>query len=340
VDVIPATKGRQRRPSFDSAHDAWLFGLRSRDGVIEGDEAELTRLVTQAQDWRRPIAAAVASPYRLCFRLEEPEQGEETGTRRRKTPPDQWCLRYLLQPHDDPSSLMTVEDVWKARGRKASPLQQRGGNLREYMLAALGQAAGICADIAASLEGPEPAGYTLDTSGAHRFLTEEAAALEQAGFGVMLPAWWTRKGTKTKLAVRANVKSPEMQGGGLSLESLVQFNWEVALGDQKLTLRELEALANLKTPLVRVRGQWVELNAAEIRAAIEFWRKQASGAATIRDVVQMALGAKDGVSGFEFQGVAATGWIKEFLEQLDGQEPFDELPPPQSLLATLRPYQV
>jgi len=212
--------------------------------------------------------------------------------------------------------------------------------VREYMLSSLGQAAGICSDIAASLEGPQPAGYTLDTSNAHRFLTEEAAALEQAGFGVMLPAWWTRKGTKTKLAVRANVKSPKMQGSGLSLESLVQFNWEVALGDQKLTLRELEALANLKTPLVRVRGQWVELNAAEIQAAIEFWRKQAAGEATIRDVVQMALGAKDGVSGFEFQGVTATGWIKEFLEQLDGQAAFDELPPPQSLLGTLRPYQV
>jgi len=29
----------------------------------------------------------------------------------------------------------------------------------------------------------------------------------QAGFGALLPAWWTRRGTKLRLAARANVKS-------------------------------------------------------------------------------------------------------------------------------------
>ena len=91
----------------------------------------------------------------------------------------------------------------------------------------------------------------------------------------MFPAWWTRKGTKVRLAVQAKVKSPKMQGGsGLSLETMVQFDWEVALGDQRLTLRELEALARMKAPLVRVRGQWVEMSAQEIQAAIDFWRKK------------------------------------------------------------------
>ncbi|MGH9944112.1 MAG: SNF2 helicase-associated domain-containing protein [Pyrinomonadaceae bacterium] len=82
----------------------------------------------------------------------------------------------------------------------------------------------------------------------------------------MLPAWWTRKGTKLKLAARAVVKSPKLQGdGGMSLEEIVKFDWEVALGDEKFTLKELETLSRLKSPLVRVRGQWVELNAAEIQ---------------------------------------------------------------------------
>ena len=50
----------------------------------------------------------------------------------------------------------------------------------------------------------------------------------------MLPAWWTRKGTKLRLTAHAKVKSPKMQGGGgLSLDEIVQFDWEVALGDEK-----------------------------------------------------------------------------------------------------------
>jgi SNF2 family DNA or RNA helicase len=235
---------------------------------------------------------------------------------------------------------MPVEDAWKVRGHKASLLKQYGANVREQLLSSLGQAAGICSDVAASLETAQPVGYTLGTAAAYKFLSEEAAVLEQAGFGVMLPAWWTRKGTKTKLSVRANVKSPKMQGGGLSLESLVKFNWEVALGDHKLTLRELEALANLKAPLVRVRGQWVELKAAEIQAAIEFWKKQAYGEATVRDLVQMALGARDAASGFEFEGVKASGWVGNLLDQLEGADAFDELSPPESFSGTLRPYQI
>ena len=40
---------------------------------------------------------------------------------------------------------------------------------------------------------------------------------------------------------------------GLSLQSIVKFNYQVALGDQSLTLAELEALARMKVPLVRLR---------------------------------------------------------------------------------------
>ena len=161
-------------------------------------------------------------------------------------------------------------------------------------------------------------------------------ALEQAGFGVMLPAWWTRKGTKARIAIRANVKSPKMQaGGGLSMESVIRFNWEVALGGKKLTLNELRALSRLKTPLVRVRGQWVEMSASEIQTAMDFWKNKGSGQATLRELVRMALGAGDVAGGFDFSGVRATGWIGELLRQLEGRASFEELLQPDGFFEEL-----
>ena len=59
--------------SFDSVHDQWLYHLRSSDGKIAGDAEELTQLVTQVQEWQRPIAITAVTPFRLCFRLEEPQ---------------------------------------------------------------------------------------------------------------------------------------------------------------------------------------------------------------------------------------------------------------------------
>ena len=82
-------------------------------------------------------------------------------------------------------------------------------------------------------------------------------------------------------------------GGGLSLDQLIQFDWEVALGDIKLSFEELQALARLKAPLVKVRGQWVQMSAEEIQAALDLWKKKAEKQATAREIVQMALGAQD-----------------------------------------------
>ena len=341
-DTSPAAARRRRnRSSFDSVHDSWLHALMSKDGVVVGDAVDLSLLAAQVQEWRRPIAVSASSPFRLCFRLEEPEDVAGTDGADDNSSSDEWYVRYLLQPHDDPSLLMPVEEAWKAGGRKLAALTRNGSNVREFLLSSLGQASGICPSITASLENAKPAGYSLDAAQAHEFLTEEAVALEQAGYGVMLPAWWTRKGTKVRLAVQARARSPKMQGGsGLSLESIVQFDWEVALGGQKLTLRELEALARMKAPLVRVRGQWVEMSSQEIQAAIDFWEKKGTEGASVRDIIQMALGVKDAPQGFDFNGVRATGWIGKLLKQLDGQAEFKELKSPRGFSGTLRPYQV
>ena len=336
-----AVRPRRKRPSFDSVHDAWLHALTSKDGAVVGDASDLSQLAAQVREWRRPIAVSASSPFRLCFRLEEPEDVSGTDGEDDRLSGDVWYVRYLLQPHDDPSLLIPVEEAWKARSRKLAALTRNGSNVREFLLSSLGQASGICPSITASLENAGPAGYSLDAAKAHEFLTEEAGALEQAGYGVMLPAWWTRKGTKVRLAVQARARSPKMQGGsGLSLETIVQFDWEVALGGQKLTLRELEALARMKAPLVRVRGQWVEMSSQEIRAAIDFWEKKGTEEASVRDIIQMALGVKDAPQGFDFKGVRATGWIGKLLKQLEGQAEFKELASPRGFSGRLRPYQI
>ena len=71
---------------------------------------------------------------------------------------------------------------------------------------------------------------------AYEFLTERAADLSQAGFGMLLPGWWTRKGTKAYLKAQAKVQSKQQQpGSGLTLDKIIDFDWEIALGDRALT---------------------------------------------------------------------------------------------------------
>jgi hypothetical protein len=39
--------------------------------------------------------------------------------------------------------------------------------------------------------------------------------------------------------------------------------------------------------------QWVQMNSEEIQVAIDFWQKKDAQKATVQDIIQMALGARD-----------------------------------------------
>ncbi|WP_440946246.1 DEAD/DEAH box helicase [Methanosarcina sp. T3] len=351
-------KEMRKRKSFDSVHDAWVSALKSPDGLIYGDEKELLQLATRTREWQRPLTILTTSPFRFCFRLEEPaaeegpEESEENeggigdtkkgreGIADIEVPEGLWYVRYMLQSYEDPSLLIPVKEAWKPK--KGSPLKRYDvKNIRQFLLSSLGQAAGISAGIASSLEAPNPSGYSLDTKEAYRFLTESAANLSQAGFGLLLPGWWTRKGTKTHLKAQANVKGKKkLQAGyGLTLDKIVSFDWEIALGDRALTIRELQALAKLKAPLVKFRGQWVEVNDAEIRAALEFWKKNPHGEASLREVLKLAVGVSEKADGVDVEGLNAAGWIEELVRRLKDKTGFEELPAPYGFSGTLRPYQ-
>ena len=325
----------KRDRTFDSLHDQWLHALRSPDATMLAAPAELARFARQVRDWQRPIATATTAPFRLTFRLEEPAVTDEADAGNGGA---RWHVRYLLQSVHDPSLLVSADDVWQGRARRA--LRREGFDAREHLLASLGQASRIDARIEDSLRQHAPGDYATDATGAFEFLSRSSIGLEQAGFGILLPQWWTRKGTRGRLTVKAVVATPKLKSeGGLGLDQLVKFDWKVALGGSVLTRGELEDLARLKTPLVRVRGQWVHVSAQEIEAALRFW-KEKGGKAAVRDLLRLDLGVPGTTPALPFDGVEATGWVGDLLRKVEGHAAFEEVAPPPGLHGTLRPYQV
>ncbi|MGE5359814.1 MAG: DEAD/DEAH box helicase [Bacteroidales bacterium] len=357
-----ANRGSERAPAqrravgraFDSLHHAWLHALQAADARVHGDPGGLARLADTIRDWQQPVVAAETAPLRLAFRLEEPEpQAEEEagqlGPRHGSAPAesaddddaDRWTVRYLLQSVTDPSLFVPAADAWKG-GRHASTVLGRGFDARAHLLRSLGQAASLDPGVDASLSEAQPAAFETDTDGAFAFLAERAWTLEQAGFGVILPAWWTRRGARSRLSLRARVKSPSQSSGMLSLASLLQVDWSAALGDQPLTRAELEALARFKTPLVRLRGQWVQVTAEDRQRALDLLKKDRSTRMTAGELVRLALGAAaqdKAPGGLQVTGIDATGWFDDVLRRLQGREPITELDQPGGLVGVLRPYQ-
>jgi len=340
--TAPAPAKMQRgRPAkkvaeFDSLHDQWLHALQAPDGQMTGDPGDLAHLHQHIQQWRRPVAVTAAAPFHLCFRLEEPEEVTLS-----KPGEERWFLRYLLQAADDPSLLIPVRAAWNPKKPLAGLLRLGEFQAREYLLVSLGQSARLFPELEAGLQEALPDGQHLDTRGAFDFLTQKAILLEQAGFAVMLPAWWSGRGAKMRLSARGQVKSPKMAGGsGLKLDQVVQFDWRLALGDEELSLAELKELAQLKSPLVKVRGQWVQLNAEEIQAALTFWQKKSATGLTAREALRLALGGVQTPGDIPLAELKAEGWVGDLLAELQGQATLGELPAPDSFHGALRPYQV
>ncbi len=327
--AAPYVSSGRHRAKFDSMHDSWLYSLKSEDGITHGDSSGLAELAARIHEWQRSMTVSTASPFRLCFRLEEPAGGADAG--------GAWFVRYLLQARNDPSLIVSASEVWDGR---AAVLDRGGHNAKEFLLLSLGQASGICRGIAAGLKDTRLEGHAVDTTEAYEFLAAEATALEQAGYGIMLPSWWTSKSARAKLAARVSVQLPKMKGyGGLSLDAIMRFKWEIALGGQKITLEDLEEIAEMKSLLVRVRGQWMEVSASDIQSAIKFLKK-GKGRAQFKDVIRMALGAEETPGGLEIDGVKSTGRLAEVLGQIDGTVGIRDLDHPEGFSGTLRPYQV
>jgi hypothetical protein len=352
-----APAGREAVVRAGTIYERWLAALRVDESVIQGASEDLEQLVAQVREWRRPIDFDASAPFRLCFRLEEPSlpkqeprnrrsRGRRNGKARRgreALQPGQrrWYVRYLLQSRDDASLLVPTADAWITRGRKAAALSRMGTDVHEALLASLAQAAGVCPRIEESLRSRKPSGYSLDARGAHDFLSRTAPALEQAGFGTLLPEWWTGTSTRERLSVRARVRTLDAgaEDAQPTLDDLVQFDGEVCLGGKVLSGRDLEQLARLKEPIQRIRGSWVETGVDEIHAALEFWKNRKAGSVKAREIVQMALGTADMSAGIRFDGVRATGWVEELLMRLEDKTAIGPIPAPRGFTGELRPYQ-
>ncbi|GGR18665.1 hypothetical protein GCM10010497_20890 [Streptomyces cinereoruber] len=104
-----------------------------------------------------------------------------------------------------------------------------------------------------------PGAFTVDATGIARLLAAEEE-LAAAGLRLRWPDS-LRRGLSSYAVVGAATAA---RGGapGFGLQALLDFRWQVALGDDILDEAEMDALAEAARPLVRVRGRWVLLDPA------------------------------------------------------------------------------
>lgn len=137
-----------------------------------------------------------------------------------------------------------------------------------------------------------------------------------------------------------------VSSGLLGVKGIIAYDWEVAVGNETLSEAEFKQLADLKIPLVQIRGQWVELRPEDVEAAIEYFKKKHdSGEMSLGEAMQLGLGAdaEDVVTevGLPIVEVETEGWLEEMLSSLSaGRLKITPVKTPRTFNGKLRPYQV
>src|SRR6266700_3234283 len=175
-----------------------------------------------------------------------------------------------------------------------------------------------------------PQDLRLTTEEAYTFLRQSVPLLEQSGFGVLVPSWWQKPAARLKVKLKVKPKEDAKTGAGLmGFDSIVTYDWMVAVGNTTLSEKEFEKLVKLKMPLIQVRGQWIELRPEEIEAAIAFFeKKRGNGDMRLGEALRLGLGQEQSAVGLQVIDIEGEGWIKELMDRLSNSTKIASIKPP------------
>ncbi|MYQ83021.1 MULTISPECIES: DEAD/DEAH box helicase [unclassified Streptomyces] len=235
----------------------------------------------------------------------------------------------ITQVHSlaDPTYVTDAATLWN--GGAGEPF---GPRARIDAVLALRRAARVWAPLERLLDQPVPDVLALTEDELYELLGDAGARLAAAGVSVH----WPRELVRSLTASAVVRPAPGSATDGTSFfdaEQLFAFNWQLSLGDDRLTEAEMDLLAEAHRPVVRLRDQWVVVDPALVRKA----RKRELGLLDPVDALAVALTGTAEVDGEQVEAVPI-GALAALRERITAEH--TTIAPPPGLDATLRDYQL
>ncbi|MGV4987369.1 SNF2-related protein [Streptomyces sp. NRAIS4] len=280
----------------------------------------------QAHAWAAEVAAGMDAGVRISLRLdlsayEVFDADVHDGARA--------AGAALVQVHSlaDPTLVADAAALWAGEADTAF-----GPRARVDAALAVRRAARVWPPLDRLAEQEVPDVLALSEEELGELLGVAATRLAAAGVAVHWPRDLARDLTAAAV-VRPAPGSATDGTGFFESEELLQFRWQLALGQDPLSETEMDALAEAHRPVVRLRDRWVLVDPALVRKA----RKRELGLLDPVDALSVALTGTADVDGETVEAVPV-GALAALRDRLTtGLGPAE---PPAGLAATLRDYQL
>lgn len=312
---------------------SWLHALAGDSHQVQADKSEAEALEKILKNWTSPLQQTLGEHnlFRTGFQLHPPGQKEKN-----------WTLEYCLQAIDEPEFLVDAQTIWT---HPVEAFVHNGRTIKrpqETLLKGLGLASKLYPLIEPSLQEARPHSCSLTPLQAYEFIKSVTWRFTDSGLGVILPpslasqnGWANRLGLSIQAAT-----SKSKQKGGLGLNNLLNFKWELSIGGQTLSQTEFNRLVAQESPLVEVNGEWVELRPSDIKAAQTFFSSRKDKLSlTLEDALRLSTGDSQMVEKLPVVNFEAGGKLEELLNTLTNNRSLEEIKTPDNFKGELRPYQ-
>nr|MDJ0517153.1 SNF2 helicase-associated domain-containing protein [Trichodesmium sp. MO_231.B1] len=311
----------------------WLKSLLGKSNLKLPAAKETQQIQRILENWKSPLQEyqATEKKFITCFRLHSPSNNYK-----------QWKLEYCLQAVDNPEFFVDAKTIWE---NPVASLNYQGQTIKlpqETLLKGLGLASRIYPIIEPSLQEATPQYCLLTPQQAYEFIKSGSWRFTDSGLGVILPpSLANREGLVSRLGLSIQATAPKTKKAErLGLNSLLNFQWELSIGGQKLTKAEFEKLVAKDSPLVEVNGEWVELQPQDVRAAQNFFAtRKEQMALSLEDALRLATGDTQTMEKLPVVNFESGGQLQELLDTLTNNRSLEEIPTPENFRGELRNYQ-
>ncbi len=278
-----------------------------------------TRAVPVLHEWAEETAAAFTADVRVSLRVDVPE-----GRRRR--------FQAVLQLHTaaDPALVVEAARLWS---EPAETERLLGPRAETETLLALRRGARAWTPLGRLLKDAAPDQLRLTDDEAFDLLGDATDTLRAAGIAVHWPRELVKALTATA-EIGERTAPGSSAGGMLDADALLDFRWQLSLGGEPLTEAEMDALAEARRPLVRLRDQWVVVDPKLVARA----RRRRMEPLTPMEALGAALTGEVERDG-ETVPCTAVGALGDLVARIRDPESRTPAPQPTALKATLRDYQ-
>ena len=171
-----------------------------------------------------------------------------------------FTLTFFCYDIDEPCQTVPLEQAFQA-GASVRIGSKAHSHPAAKIVSSLARAVSVFPQLLPCLEGAAPRSMTWDANAAWTFLAEGVPALENAGFRVDLPKEFQGAGARR---IRARMRVDAGGSDKLTLDSELDFVWEVVLGDRVLSGAQFSELLKHNAPIVPFEGSWVLLDPVEV----------------------------------------------------------------------------